>query len=308
MRKSTFQRIAALAAGGLLLASLAEAGEAKPTVAFTFAPVPGSYRESLRVERTFRLGEAEPTTEVRTIERLVRVQATPDGFYFDVDPLDVSDSVGDEERDNPLINRIEAAPLRYEVTPKGQVQDVRGYEEVTRELRAELGDSRAEILGAAIDPKILTDRAMDEWQVRVGDLAGNRYEMGEILVGKESMDLPGGGIATVHLAMRIDGKERCGAVECARIAIAYANDPADLAEFVGSTPEEARKVLGGRDRTEAVITGEGTRLLETGTMRLREEEILHVMDRTFEVPGKGMIAGHLEEHRVTTWDYDAGGD
>jgi hypothetical protein len=304
MRAPVF-RIAVCLAALLLLAAAEPPAEEKPGVSFTFAPSPGTYRESLRVTREFQLGEAEPMTEVTSIERVVNVRATVGGFTFDLDPVEVVNSVGDEVRDNPLLTRVEASPLRFEVNSKGQVQDVHGYQEVTSELRAELGESRAEKLGAAVDPEVLTRRAMDEWQVRIGDLAGNRFEIGEILVSKESMDLPGGGIATVHLAMRIEGTEPCGGVECARIEMAYASDPADLAGFVGATPDEARKVLGSRDRTGATITGEGTRLLETGTMRLHEEEIVRVMERSFDVPGQGLVPAHLEDRRRTTWDYGA---
>jgi len=280
------------------------ADEPTPGISFRFAPSLGTHRESLRITRTLQVGEAAAKETVTSFERQVTVRETGEGFYFDVESLDGMGSLGEDAASDPLMTRIEGALLRFVVNPKGQASEVRGYAEAVEELKAEIGAERVSRLGMrAADPENLSERALELWQLRIGDFAGNRYAIGEILVTKQTMDLPTGDVATYHMVMRVGPAEPCGRVQCARIELAFASDPGELADFVNATPQEAREVLGGKDRSGAEISGGGSRLLELDTMRLHEEELVRSAVWTTEIPGQGALPIRLEERRESYWSY-----
>lgn len=287
----------------------AAADEPAPGIAFRFAPPVGVHRESVRITRSLQLGDADAKQAVSSIERQITVQKVTEGYYFDVESLAGEEGNAGQGSGDPLTARIEGALLRFDINEKGQIREVRGYEEAVAQLQDEIGADRVAKLGMRrADPERLQERAAELWQLRVGDFAGNSYEPGEILITKQTMDLPTGDIAAYHVAMRVGEAEACGKVQCARIELAYASDPAELADFVNASPAEAREILGGRDRSGADVNGGGSRLLELATLRLLEEDLVRTAVWTTEIPGQGALPLRLEERRETSWSYGSGGE
>jgi hypothetical protein len=279
----------------------------KPVIVeFRFHPPAGAHVETVHETRSFRAGEGV-TSELRTDARVhVEVEQTSDGYVFRRQPLSIRVSDSEREYTDHGMAKVRFAPLTLRVNFKAELVDVVGFREAAVQALAGLPPESAAPMAEALDESIQIDREKKEWNERIGDFAGKRYEQGEVMVATDSLELPDGKVIDYRTLVRVAGREKCGGAECVRVEFAFGNELASLAEFAGASVEEMRTAVGDLgNRLGVTLSGGGFRLLEPDKMRLHREETRRKVSRPVEVPGQGLVTTVVEETFEHAWDYRA---
>ena len=216
---------------------------------------------------------------------------------------------------DPIVQLFSRADITYLIDTSGQAVDVRGYEEVFASLDTLVGPDTVAAVLQMINPQKLKAQEVNTWNSKFAAYAGRGLKLGEPETDTTLLNLPIEGQVVSYAVTEIIDTVRLNSNKCARLRVAVASDPAELARLTERSLDEIVELFG---LTEAIVTRASQRqaasssvrdwVLEIETMLThsetsRQEIFFHELSQT------GMpVRNQMVESQVKTFTYPEAGE
>lgn len=286
---------AALFAVILLLPLAAWSAE---SVTFRFAPPDGTtFVQTLVTTKTLDAGVTGKRTDVQRSETRLRFDKTGDGWTLTATPISMTMTRDGQAVQNPVLEAMLGSVITYRLDAQGNIVAIRGFGEVQERLLKALPPEAAQAVAKLVNEEAMVAKERAEWAGRIGDFAGQSFELGSSWTSEAPFALPTGEEIQFYTRTEIAEKARCGDKDCVRIRFRYDTDASALGAKVGQSMNEISKEAGGPEVQikKMTITGGGERLIDPATMLIHSE----TLERTTNMEGMGVST----EKREYTFDY-----
>lgn len=289
-----------------------DVSEAAPSAAeatFTFAPPDGLVCQERRRQTVVKdAGKAGGTTEdVSDAVVRHRMARARDGWRLTSTMLSAQVSRNGTPVSEPVTAALVGREVVYVLAPDGSLREVRGLEDLGEAATRGVAPEMHAALRAMLDPATLERREKMDWQRRIGDLAGRRVQAGEVWEGQA--ELAGQGAATPLVTLtRFTRIEPRGDRTVVTIDFAYAGDRETAQRRLEQADPgaERRRSSGARDRESdagrAVVVGDGSRVIEAGTMTVLSERLRQVTVAPTDLAGVGRVQVRRTDVRESVYD------
>ncbi|MFQ5514006.1 MAG: hypothetical protein ACE5FG_06160 [Myxococcota bacterium] len=260
----------------LALAACGGREEAPPTrFTFTLRPPDGAVLvQRVIAERVQDLAGAPPLSERSESVVSLTFERIEAGYRVTARQISSKTMRDGKPIENEVSKLLQAKPASYEIDENGQVRAVRGFEDITQRIEAELPEGLSKVLKPVLTEELLVSRGRDEWNSRYGNFAGRSIEIGDIWTDPQVVELPGAGRLRQYTVTWFPMTRRCDERHCVRIRIFFNSDRALLVqELEAILGERAAKLFDDTPEEKldhaaegVTLSGEIDRLVDPSTL------------------------------------------
>jgi hypothetical protein len=300
------------ATGGMAMALVvasASSAAAEDRLQFRFDPPPGtSFVQQVKTTMDRRMGPMGTATDVHLSRTLVTIDRTTDGFLLTARPLSSRLTRDGKEVRDPVTEALQDIVVKYRLDSDGRLVSVSGYEKLNERLQKRLPPKVFAAVSRMVNPRVLKAKELEEWNARVGDFAGKRFTIGEVLTAEKKFKLPSGQDAVFHSTTKIVERAPIPGGNGVRVRFEYGSDPGRASGTPSKKPSARAKKKGGGEAGVSpeegiTITGKGERVIDPKTMLIYSEKLTRTMKMMVEVPGAGRVPATTRETREYVYEY-----
>jgi hypothetical protein len=286
-----------------LLACMAQATPAAAkTIEFQFKPADGaSYLQHTKMTRRTVPAGGDAVVDVAEWSANLTVKKFVNGYSLTSKPIKWALSRNGVEEDPAFVRRFSNAVITHLLDLEGHLRDVRNLEAVLgrfdeRYPRGTVRSLEPLLMGAVVN------RPYADWDGNLATLAGRSVEIGDVVVSKGRVSVPGFGDMPFFAALKFVEWVGHQGTDCVRIEITYNSNPEALRPLAGNALKEF--VAEGDQGSSVVqlstgieLTGSGEWIIDPATMDLYAEKISRRIARETTAAGIGTVLNVVEETR-----------
>lgn len=285
----------------LLSLALCPAAAAK-TIEFQFKPADGAaFVQHTKMTRRNAPAGAEPIVDVAEWSANLTVKKFNNGYSLSSKPIKWALSRNGVEEDPAFVKRFSSVEITHLLDLEGRLRDVRNLENVLgrfdeRYPRGTVRSLEPLLMGAVVN------RPYADWDGNLATLAGRSVEIGDVVVTKGRVAVPGFGDMPFYGALKFVEWVGHQGVDCVRIEITYHSNPETLRPLAGNA---LREFVAEGDQGSSVVqlstgvelTGGGEWIIDPATMDLYAEKVQRRIARETTAAGIGVVVNVVEETR-----------
>ena len=269
---------------------------------FRFDPTDGfpAYISTLKSTQTTDMGALGKRTRISEGRARITTEKTSDGYSVTFAPISFTMTENGEPVENPILSFVQDITMTYELDTNGELVEIRGFEGLVEKLKASLPDELPPNVAKLINEQALRNKAVQEWEARIGQFVGADVEIGDVWAGVEETPLPLGGSMAFYSVTKFAEQVKFDGVDCVRVEFSFNTDADELKDFMGDVWEELADMV-GTDEIPSVsnteVTGKGERIIDPTTMLIYSETTDRTIKMTTNVLGRGAVEMVMVEKR-----------
>ena len=214
-----------------------------------------------------------------------------------------------ERLNSPIVALFAAGKFTHLIDSTGKALDVQGYEALFEQLDTLLDPDTATMLRQNVNPAMLKEREMRDWNSRLNRFADQDLYVGQPIYDTIPVTLPTGAMLRGYEVRELVDTVRLDTTLCARILVASHTDPRKLAEMIGKPADEVvdaflvtETTLAGLDTTMIASQNRSEWLVEVNTMLSRSYD----QSRELQLfgPGGVTLQGRLVDSQHKKYSYE----
>jgi hypothetical protein len=275
---------------------------AAKTIEFRFKPTNGgAYLQHTKMTRRNTPAGADAVVDVAEWSANLTVKKFVNGYSLNSKPIKWALSRNGVEEDPAFVKRFSSVEIVHLLDLEGRLRDVRNLENVLgrfdeRYPRGTVRSLEPLLMGAVVN------RPYADWDGNLATLAGRNVEIGDVVVSKARVSVPGFGDMPFYAAMKFVEWVGHQGIDCVRIEIAYNSNPEALRPIAGNA---LREFVAEGDQGSSIVqlsagvelTGTGEWIIDPATMDLYAEKVSRRIDRETTAAGIGPVMNVVEETR-----------
>lgn len=292
------------AAALALFASLIPAGAEEEAVKFTFnPPAPLTFTEETITKRATIAADVDPDVETSKLVTRVNLGKVQDGYTYSMQPLSFIVEKAGKVINDPILDIIQTNRYVLNIDTAGKVTKVNGQEGVKDAAMKLAPKEMAPALEKMLDPKLLAEKEIANWDGRIGDFAGTTAEKNHVWIRHATFPMPTGADGKYYVASVFTGMVEKDGRQLARIRFLFTTDQSRLRVQLNDLARDIITKIPALQPLPAspgfTISGQGERLIDPATMLIYEEKAERNVQITVAVGKDSSTSVIIEEFRET---------
>jgi len=294
------------------LVVLCACGTESEQITFAFGPTDGTqFTQKLTHSRVQEFSQGGSQTHASESATLFTITRTETGYDVRAEQISTAMKRDGEQIDDPVTGVLRDMPATYETDAEGKLIGIRGFENITERMKAELPPQLSEILVPVLTEQTLVQRGTVEWNERFGNFVGKTVSLGDLWMSIRPFEFAQELSTAQYVATWFPELAKCGEKDCVRVRIFYDTDREALRQKLAATIGE-RAARGVYD-VEAGNQGsppegfrhsvEVNRLVEYSTLLPREEIQKRITRRSLPLPEGGIGVLTVNETKQYVFEY-----
>jgi len=180
-------------------------------VEFHFAPPDGTtFTETVTSHRTMDNGPMKMDDEI-SVSANTTIHKTPNGYAIT--------RIATTKNGNQFETAMNGLPVTWTVDGGGHFQGASGYDKPLADFKAKLPEKSQEQVSDALTPDTLSARDRQEWDSRIGRLAGKKFNLYQSWVEDTQVPGPNGDPIPMKTTCTVTAMADCAAGKCARVKV-----------------------------------------------------------------------------------------
>lgn len=292
------------AAVACCVSSNSATADANDGVKFVFnPPAPLTFTEETITRRATIAADVDPDVETSRLVTGVSVAKVDNGYTYSMQPLSFVVEKGGKVISDPILDIIQTNRYVLNIDSAGRVTRVSGHEGVKEAALKIAPREMAPAIEKMLDPKLLAEKEIANWDGRIGDFAGTMAKKNHVWIRQATFPMPSGADGKYYVASVFTGMVEQDGRQLARIRFLFTTDQARLRVQLNDL---ARDIINDIPPVQPLpaspgftITGQGERLVDPATMLIHEEKAQRNVQITVAVGKDSSTSVIIEEFRET---------
>ena len=289
----------------LVLSTIFIAASAGPSgaVEFKFAPADGlECVQNLKTSRSSKIqgvDEAKREEVSQSVTNL-KYEKVADGYRVTSTIQSAENKRDGKVVEDPFTKVLVGRRLVSDIASNGELKDVHGYDELVRDLLAQVPAEARPTMEKVMTTENLREREKAEWNGRIAEFVGKEAKEGDIWDAESEVPLPTGAVKFTT-ATRVSKVEEKDGRPMVTINFAYGADGTAAKAMMDRVLKDLAGLAQGLEiaTEEPSITGGGVRVVDASTMTIERETVSRVISMPVDIPQVGkkvMIRTETKEY------------